>query len=147
MSRNVRKCTSRHRCPAKTQISSTCAFAQSDQSLLPAWRNLAFLAIQNVPSENSNQTARMYRLIWIFAGRTFSCTISDVAAHMYLFQGLCVLVEECPCFYNDEAYIQGSELYIGMKLLWVCSWLNGRMVIFLLLFSFKVNRYINLGSK
>ena len=30
------------------------------------------LAIQNVPSEDSDQTARMRRLIWIFAGRT--CT-------------------------------------------------------------------------
>ena len=37
---------------------------------LSAWRNLAPLAIQNAPSEDSDQTARMRGLIWIFAGRT-----------------------------------------------------------------------------
>ena len=29
------------------------------------------MAIQNVPSEDSDQTAQMCRLIWIFAGRTY----------------------------------------------------------------------------
>ena len=31
--------------------------------------NLAFLAILNAPSEETDQAARMRRLIWIFAGR------------------------------------------------------------------------------
>ena len=49
--------------PTKTQI------AWSEYPL-SAWRNLASLAVQNAPSEDSDQTARMRRLIWIFAGRT-----------------------------------------------------------------------------
>ena len=34
-------------------------------------KNFASFAIQNAPSENSDQTARMRRLVWIFAGRTW----------------------------------------------------------------------------
>ena len=37
---------------------------------LSAWRNVASLAIQNAPSEDSDQTAQMRSLIRIFAGRT-----------------------------------------------------------------------------
>ena len=37
------------------------------ESSLSAWRNFASLAIQNAPSEDSDQTARMRSLIWIFA--------------------------------------------------------------------------------
>ena len=37
---------------------------------LSAWSNLTSLAIQNTPSEDSNQTAQMCGLIWILAGRT-----------------------------------------------------------------------------
>ena len=55
---------------AQRRLKSACAFAQSDQSSLSAWRNFASLAIQNASSEDSDQTARMRRLIWIFAGRT-----------------------------------------------------------------------------
>ena len=45
--------------PAKTQI-----------SLLSAWRKLGSLAIHWAHSEDSDQTGRMPRLIWVFAGRT-----------------------------------------------------------------------------
>ena len=38
------------------------------ESSLPSWRNLASLAFQTAPKEDSDQTARMRRLIWIFAG-------------------------------------------------------------------------------
>ena len=43
---------------------------KSRESFLSAWRNFASLAIQNAPSEDSDQTAQMRSLIWIFAGRT-----------------------------------------------------------------------------
>ena len=46
--------------------------AQSDQSSLSAWRSLGSLAILGVHSEDSDQTGRMPRLIWVFAGRTVS---------------------------------------------------------------------------
>ena len=59
---NVKKCTYWHVRPRKIQISLHI-------SLLSAWRKFACLAIQNAFSEDSDQTARMRRLIWIFAGR------------------------------------------------------------------------------
>ena len=40
------------------------------ESTLFVRRNFASLAIQNAPNEGSDQTVRMRRLIWIFAGRT-----------------------------------------------------------------------------
>ena len=55
--------------PTKTQISLRARAVWSESSL-SAWRNVAPLAIQNAPGEDSDQTARMRRLIWIFAGRT-----------------------------------------------------------------------------
>ena len=50
----------------------------SDQPLHPhsltslsAWRKFTYLAIQNMPSEDSDQTLGMHRLIWIFAGHIY----------------------------------------------------------------------------
>ena len=47
-----------------------CISVQSDQSSLFTWRNFASLDIQNVPSEDSDQTAQMQSLIRIFPGQT-----------------------------------------------------------------------------
>ena len=44
------------------------AFAQSDQSSLSAWRNIESLATQWAQSEDPDQTGRMPRMIWVFAG-------------------------------------------------------------------------------
>ena len=55
--------------PAKTQISLRIR-AVWLESLLSAWRKFASLAIQKCARKDSDQTARMRRLIWIFAGRT-----------------------------------------------------------------------------
>ena len=54
--------------PTKTQISLHIR-AVCSKSSLSAWENIAPLAIQNAPSKDSSQTARIRRLIWIFAGR------------------------------------------------------------------------------
>ena len=59
------KCTFWHVRSMKTQISLRMRTTWSEFSL-SAWRNVASLAIQNAPGEDSDQTAR----IWIFAGRT-----------------------------------------------------------------------------
>ena len=69
MSSNVRKRTFWHVCPVKTQISLRIRGGTSESSF-STWKNFASLAIQNVPSEDSDQTVRMSRLIWIFAGCT-----------------------------------------------------------------------------
>ena len=55
--------------PAKTQISLGIRPFWSKSSL-SAWRNIGFLATHWAHSEGSDQTGRMPRLIWVFAGRT-----------------------------------------------------------------------------
>ena len=57
--------------PTKTQLRLRIRAVWSVSSL-SAWKTIASLTIQNSPSEDSNQTARMRRLIGIFAGRTGS---------------------------------------------------------------------------
>ena len=52
----------------KTQVNLRIRAVWSEFSL-SAGRNVAFLAIQNKPSEDTDQTARMRRLIWIFTVR------------------------------------------------------------------------------
>ena len=55
---------------AQLKLKSACASAQSDQSLCcPHEKKIASSTIQNAPSDDSDQTARMRRLIWIFTGR------------------------------------------------------------------------------
>ena len=55
--------------PAKTQISLGIRQVWSESSL-SAWRKLGSLATHWAHSEVSDQTGRMPRLIWVFAGRT-----------------------------------------------------------------------------
>ena len=69
LSRNTTVPTKWHVCPAKTQISLGIRPVWSESSL-SAWRNLGSLASHCAHSEDSDQTGRMPRLIWVFAGRT-----------------------------------------------------------------------------
>ena len=55
--------------PAKAQISLGIRPVWSESSL-SAWRNLGSLATHWVHSEDSDQTGRIPRLIWVFAGHT-----------------------------------------------------------------------------
>ena len=55
--------------PVKTQISLGIRPVWSGSSL-SAWRNVGSLATYWAHSEDSDQTGRMPRLIWVFAGRT-----------------------------------------------------------------------------
>ena len=73
--------------PAKTQISLGICPVWSESSL-SAWWNLGSLATCWAHSEDSDQTGRMRRLIWIFAGRTLillvlSCRGSYVLHGVY----------------------------------------------------------------
>ena len=70
--------------PAKTQISLGIRPVLSESSL-SAWRNLGPLATYWAHSEDSDQTGRMPRLIWGFAGHTLTLLdlqLSHVAAHI-----------------------------------------------------------------
>ena len=69
LSRNMTKPTKWHVRPAKTQISLGIRPVWSESSL-SAWRKLGSLATNWAHSEDSDQTGRMPRLIWVFAGRT-----------------------------------------------------------------------------
>ena len=55
--------------PAKTQISLGIRPVWSKSSL-SAWKKLGSLATHWAHSKDSDQTGRMPRLIWVFAGRT-----------------------------------------------------------------------------
>ena len=72
----ITKPTKWHVRPAKTQISLGIHQVWTESSL-SAWRKLWSLAILWAHSEDSDQTGRMPRLIWVFAGRTcqFVCFV------------------------------------------------------------------------
>ena len=60
--------------PAKTQISLGIRPGWSESSLF-AWRNIGSLTTHWAHSEDSDQTGRMPRLIWVFAGRTLTLLV------------------------------------------------------------------------
>ena len=60
--------------PVKTQISLGIRPVWSVSSL-SAWRKLGSLATHQAHGEDSDQTGRMPRLIWIFAGRTVTLLV------------------------------------------------------------------------
>ena len=55
---------------AQRRLRSAWASTQFDQSSMSAWKKLGALATHWAHSEDSDQTGRMPRLIWVFAGRT-----------------------------------------------------------------------------
>ena len=67
---NIMRCIVRKRTSemcAQRRLISACAWIESS---LSAWRNFPPLAVWNVLNEDSDHTARIRRLIWIFAGCT-----------------------------------------------------------------------------
>ena len=91
------KPTKWHVRPAKTQISLGIRPVWSKSSL-SAWRKLGFLATHWAHSKDSDQTGRMPRLIWVFAGRTVT-----------------LLVLSCHGSNGSEA--NSSNLYISLQAL------------------------------
>ena len=58
------------------------------ESSLSAWRKLGSLATHWAHSEDSDQTGRMPRLIWVFAGRTLTSLVLSRGGSIYfMFQG------------------------------------------------------------
>ena len=55
---------------AQRRLRSAWASVQSNQSSVSAWRKLGSLVTHWAHSEDSDQTERMPRLIWVLAGRT-----------------------------------------------------------------------------
>ena len=82
LSRNTTKPTKWRVRPAKTQISLGIRPVWSVSSL-SAWRKLGSLATHWAHSEDPDQTRRMHRLIWVFAGCICHfCWFCHVAAHL-----------------------------------------------------------------
>ena len=67
---------------AQRRLRSAWASAQSDQSSLSEWRKVGPLATHWTHSEGSDQTGRMHRLIWVFAGRTVILLVLTWGAHL-----------------------------------------------------------------
>ena len=74
MSHLMTKPTKWHVRPAKTQISLGICPVWSE-SWLSAWRKLGPLATHWAHSEDSDQTGRMPRLIWVFAGHILTLLV------------------------------------------------------------------------
>ena len=71
---------------AQRKLRSAWPFSQSDQSSLSAWRNLGPLATHWVHSEDSDQTGRMPRLIWVFAGCTITLLVLSCRGSIFMSQ-------------------------------------------------------------
>ena len=69
MSQCMTKPTKWHVRPAKTQISFGIRPVWSESSLCAQWL-AKYLSFLHADSEDADQTRRMPRLIWVFAGRT-----------------------------------------------------------------------------
>ena len=84
--------------PAKTRISLGIWPAWSESSL-SAWRKLGSLATHWAHSEDSDQTGRMPRLIWVFAGRTVTLLVlswcGSFISSAYLFVFMFIKVVFC----------------------------------------------------
>ena len=84
---------------AQRRLRSAWASAQSDQSSLSVWRKLGSLATHWTHSEDSDQTGRMPRLIWVFAGRTviwlvLSCAGSFMATFILAYWTSSFLIQK-----------------------------------------------------
>ena len=72
LSRLVTKPTKWHVRPAKTQISLGISPVWSESSLCAQWL-IKDPSFPHADSEETDQTGRMPRLIWVFSGRTYHC--------------------------------------------------------------------------
>ena len=104
--------------PAKTQISLGIRQVGSESSLCAQWvaKDPSFL---HADSEDSDQTERMPRLIWVFAGRTLillvlSCaahTISGLKSHILL-AWYAKSIQSCWDFMIAENFIADINIFI-----------------------------------
>ena len=67
------------------RLKSACTSAQANQSLLSAWRNFASLAIQKMPSEDSDQTAGMHFWRYIADPDLTLKRLSKILANILIF--------------------------------------------------------------
>ena len=82
--------------PAKTQISLGIRPVWSESSLCAQWvaKSPRFL---HTDSEDSDQTGRMPRLIWVFAGRILTLLVLSCRGSLVIVFILLFLVAHCDC--------------------------------------------------
>ena len=109
--------------PAKTQISLGIRPVWSESSLCTQWvaKDPSFL---HADSEDSDQTGRMSRLIWVFAGRTVTLLVLSC-------RGSCVYVS------NFKEVVNNETLWLFNRVARVVWWSCGR---------WKTNSNDNKGS-
>ena len=95
--------------PAKTQISLDIRPVWSESSL-SARRKRGSLAIHWAHSEDSDQTGRMPRLIWVFAGRTLILLVLSYRDSYYDSKPLEVIQGRAASF-DHEDLISGISVY------------------------------------
>ena len=125
----MRKRTFWHVRPTKAQI-NLCNRTVWSESPLSAWRKFASLAIQNAHSEDSDQTARMHRLIWIFSGCTYPKVHFLTLRLIYVTGNERVVLD-----FGDENTINTYGYPDGMTIdtedkLWVACYIAGKVIRF-----------------
>ena len=110
--------------PAKTQISEGIRPVWSENSL-SAWRKLGSIATHWAHSEDSDQTGRMSRLIWVFAGRTVTLLVLSRGGSNKLV--LCMVFIFNHVFFgrsNSKTETGIIWWYLGFRLEEVSDWLQ-----------------------
>ena len=119
---------------AQRRLRSAWASVQSDQSLPSAWRKLMALATHWARSEDSDQTKRMSRLIWVFEGRTITKTclynFDPLKPHFYIvklgFTGVyiifLILLKNIDCGYSLEPPPRGGSNEYPQSMFWAEIW-------------------------
>ena len=111
MNRRVTKPTKWPVRPAKTQTHLGIRPVWPESSL-SAWRKLLSLATQWIHSEYSEQTGRMPRLSWVFAGRTVILLILSRGGSQ---------LSMVPCY--------TTHILLSIKILKPCEWFHGNLSI------------------
>ena len=97
---------------AQRSLRSACAFTQSDQSSLCVQWVAKIPSFLHADSEDSDQTGRIPRLIWVFAGRTCQLCVKQMCwsgEKILLFHFLNRLIWEWVCVYWQKDWGGGSE--------------------------------------
>ena len=101
--------------PAKTQISLGICPVWSESSL-SAWRKLRSLVTHWVHNEDSDQTGRMPRLIWVFAGCTLNLLVLSQGGSYGFFS--------CPYTFVKGLFL----LHVFIFSIQICIYLHGSLI-------------------
>ena len=94
---------------AQRTLGSAWASAQSDQSSLSAWRKLGSLSTHWAHSKDSDQTGRILRLIWVFAGRTVILLVLSWGGSFFHVCDMSCVINQC----SGEGGGEGASLGRG----------------------------------